>query len=526
MAHKKRFPSVFNSAEDYEAFKQHLSAATLLVRTGAWTGLFFKSVFGENLKKIPILSKLNGPIMALVAMHNSGNEVRKPGSRPQATSACDWSPDKEPLDLVIAGSGPGGAVTALYSVQAGQRVLGIELGTEIDSTVPHHTPEQMRRFFRFGGQEIALNLSPLPYAQGMAWGGGSSINSGLYHRLPKSVLPSWLEATKTASESDFETAAKEIEEHLSISAQKPADLGVYANSPIMDIGTELNWAGGIIPRWRTYKGSSFKHHDMSETYLAEAEKLGLQKLLDHQVSKFKVTDTGVEILVRGSNCNHRIHAKNLCLAAGVIGTPEILRRSKIASWRSFRFGFHAMMREAAHFKRPVNDLHDIDPHQVWSPDSKRKIGAAVGTPALLASTLATKNVQWDGDLASIGTYYISTPFKGKSGLLPLGKNLTPFFALDTAMKDELSACSKLLRESLKKVGGTPLGDLNSSISTVHVFGSLPLGNTKVLDEAGNVAKTGGRVFVRDASILPTAPLVNPQGPLMQLVTVLERQRLA
>jgi choline dehydrogenase-like flavoprotein len=252
----------------------------------------------------------------------------------------------------------------------------------------------------------------------------------------------------------------------------------------------------------------------------------MQTLLGHKVLKYKLQNGVVKVFVQGKSCSHIISTKRLCLAAGVVGTPEILWRSKAAKAKDFTFSFHAMMREAAVFPKDVNDLHDIDPHQVWSNDSKRKIGAAVGTPQLLASTLATKNVAYDGDLSRIGTYYISTPFRGKSGMIPFGGTLVPYFKLDKAMKRELNECALLLRQSLINVGGSPLGELNSSISTVHVFSSLPLGKTKVLDKTGFVKGSKGRVFVRDSSILPSPPLVNPQGPLMQMVTALEAKRSA
>jgi choline dehydrogenase-like flavoprotein len=93
------------------------------------------------------------------------------------------------------------------------------------------------------------------------------------------------------------------------------------------------------------------------------------------------------------------------------------------------------------------------------------------------------------------------------------------------MKQQAEEAGNLLREGISHSGGKSLGLPRNSYSTVHVFGSLPLGESHVVDRSGNVRGTGGRVFVRDASILPSHPLVNPQGPLMHLVTALEKRRI-
>ena len=511
----------FESSENYKSFRVHIGEASPLVRVGAYSALALKGLFGKRLSSIPVLSKLNGPIMALVAMHNE-----TPTSSRMNTSPCTFCnlPSDQIYDLVIAGSGPGGSLVAENNSSSGKSVLMIEAGEEIDATVAHHTPEQMKKFFAYGGQEIALSLSPMAFAQGKAWGGGSEINSGLYHRIPEKVLNEWIKKIPEVNIDDFTIAASKVEQKLSISPQNAESLGIYTASPIKKMQDYLGWSGGVIPRWRTYDGASFIHHGMSSTYLNSAMKLGAEKLTSHWVTKFKIKNNLVETRVRGVSCKHKILSKELCLSAGVLGTPEILLNSGFAKLRDLVFNFHAMLREAALFSVPVNDLHDIDPYQIWSPDSKLKIGAAVGTPALLASTLASKGIVPDFDFSKIGTYYISLPFEGTSKYFRWRGKLTPIINPSRKMKSDIKTAAIRLREAITAVGGLPLGELSTSISTVHVFGSLPIGKTKILDSLGFVIGTEQKVFVRDASILPSAPLVNPQGPLMQLVTVLENCR--
>ena len=74
------------------------------------------------------------------------------------------------------------------------------------------------------------------------------------------------------------------------------------------------------------------------------------------------------------------------------------------------------------------------------------------------------------------------------------------------------------------VGATNvLGKITTpSISTVHIFGSLPLGSNKLLDNNGFLNNSMHRIRVCDASLLPSAPKVNPQGPISVLSLLLSK----
>ena len=88
------------------------------------------------------------------------------------------------------------------------------------------------------------------------------------------------------------------------------------------------------------------------------------------------------------------------------------------------------------------------------------------------------------------------------------------------MKKSLRNAQEILRKCVVDAGGELLGDDSLSVSTVHVFGSIPIGRSRLIDDRGYLNGTGKRVYIRDASLLPTHPLVNPQGPLMQMLEAL------
>ena len=60
--------------------------------------------------------------------------------------------------------------------------------------------------------------------------------------------------------------------------------------------------------------------------------------------------------------------------------------------------------------------------------------------------------------------------------------------------------------------------MNTSLMTVHLFSSCPIGERRdrcVADSYGKIFGQDG-LFVSDGSILPSAPGVNPQGSIMAL----------
>lgn len=501
------------------SFWRHVSRAGALVRIAIYAGYFLKLVFGSRLKLIPIVGALDGPLSALLAMHNAKSPSHDYSNTQSQVERCNFV-EQENYDLIVAGSGPGGAITA---AMAQGTVLVIEEGSRLDHTIPHHSAAQMEQFFAFGGQEIILSIPPIPFAQGKAWGGGSEINSGLYHRLPESIKTKWMEATGLTIE-NWNKSEAEVEDALKVEQQSDKDLGPYLNSPIKLMGEQLKWRGGVIPRWRKYDKQKFEHFGMSDTYLKSAEVAKNSFLTGHAVYKLSQSKEGVTANIKGRNCKHKVSGKKICLAAGTISTPQILINSKLAKASDFQFKFHMMAREVAEYPFQVNDLADIDPHQIWSQDEKYKIGAAVATGELLEATAASKGIKKLGDLRKIAVYYISAISDGKSGLINIFGNLLPYYFPTASKRKELDSMVSLLRNSIIGSGGQPIGNSKASTSTVHVFGSMSIGECKLVSSKGVLIGSGGKVFVRDASILPSHTFVNPQGPLMHLITSLERDR--
>lgn len=95
-------------------------------------------------------------------------------------------------DVLIIGSGAGGAPTAALLAEAGFDVIVVEEGEWVEQgSVAPFSLEQMEHQYRAGGVTVALGLPSIAYTEGRCAGGGTEVNSGLYRRPPTEVVERW-----------------------------------------------------------------------------------------------------------------------------------------------------------------------------------------------------------------------------------------------------------------------------------------------------------------------------------------------
>jgi len=87
--------------------------------------------------------------------------------------------------VLVIGSGAGGAVTAATLAEAGHEVLILEEGPEVDTDrFAGHSPEAVATLYRGGGLTPMLGRPMIAFVEGCCVGGSTEINSGFWHRLP------------------------------------------------------------------------------------------------------------------------------------------------------------------------------------------------------------------------------------------------------------------------------------------------------------------------------------------------------
>ena len=79
--------------------------------------------------------------------------------------------------------------------------------------------EEMTQKYRNGGLTVALGNPKVAYVEGRCVGGGSEINSGLYHRPPPEILAQWRAdfQVEGLTEADLNPHSEAVERDLTVS---------------------------------------------------------------------------------------------------------------------------------------------------------------------------------------------------------------------------------------------------------------------------------------------------------------------
>ncbi len=173
-----------SNSEKAQNFANRMGSAPLILKVISWP---IAAVLGKNhsldhkLMKFPIVDLFTKFITGNAKLISMANSEVNAIETAYNISLLDL--DKT-YDVIVIGSGPGGSIAALREVEKGKSVLVLETGgAYAPGSIEHHSLKQTVNQFRNGGLSFIWGLKPVLYAEGSTLGGGSEVNSGLYHRL-------------------------------------------------------------------------------------------------------------------------------------------------------------------------------------------------------------------------------------------------------------------------------------------------------------------------------------------------------
>jgi choline dehydrogenase-like flavoprotein len=95
-------------------------------------------------------------------------------------------------DVVVVGTGAGGAVVGRELAEAGLAVVFVEEGRYFDrSQFTGRAFEMQQRLYRRGGSTFSVGNVPIPIPLGQSVGGSTTVNSGTCFRTPDRILDGW-----------------------------------------------------------------------------------------------------------------------------------------------------------------------------------------------------------------------------------------------------------------------------------------------------------------------------------------------
>ncbi len=461
------------------------------------------------------------------------------------------------VDVLVIGSGAGGAATAATLADRGSEVVILEEGPDTDSSaIATNSPEAIATLYRNAGLTPIVGTPNIAYVEGSCVGGSTEVNSAFWHRLPADSYRRWQDQARIVdlSQETLEPYFDQLERDLSVSYLGSDELP--PSSRLFKSGIEkLRWEYTEVPRCqRNQPGKSAfaagNKQSMQRTYIPRAVDAGARLFANSKALRLEHENGRVKAaMVARAGDQTRIVADTIFVCGGAVQSAALLRRSGITRNIGNNLCIHPMLKAAAVFEDLVNAQDDALPifqvKEFW-PDIA--IGGSVFTPGFLAMLLADN---WDQsesamqDWRRTALYYTATRGTGRGTIRPIpGTRDSVLVRYRLTEQDRINLSRGLahMSEILFASGATkvfpslrsypaiqnlddarafertPAPAAAMSLSTVHAFSSCPMGENPAVSATNSFGKVVGyeNLYINDASLLPDSPGVNPQGTIMAI----------
>ncbi len=464
----------------------------------------------------------------------------------------------EECDVVVVGSGAGGAVVAAELAEAGLDVIVLEAGERYNrENYPGDHLEAIAELYRDGGLTIAEGRPPIPVPVAKVLGGTTVINSGTCFRAPEPVLESWRERYGVAWAGDLSDDYAEAEEMLRVTQLDPERMGRNGQLA-MEGAAAIGASGAPIHRnaGNCVQCSSCPFgceidakRGMHVSYLPRAVAAGARIRAGVHVDRVLVEDcraVGVSGSTRaGSGARSRnfsVRARRAVIAAGgALGTPELLQRSGLGNGQVGRnLHIHPACWVGARYDEEVRGWDGVmQSFYIDEWEQRRILLEATFTPLafggawLLGTGRSHQKAMLDfGHVGSIGVHLADTS-SGRVGLGLEGSLRARYkltgddahrlaFGIARAAEVHFAAGATEVYPNIARVGVLKPGDLTAFEATTFKPSELrleafhPMGTARISADSreGACAPDGSlygtnNLYVADASLFPSSVGVNP-----------------
>ena len=488
-------------------------------------------------------------------------------------------------DVVVVGSGSGGAVVARELALSGLDVIVLEEGPhvtaqEYGSWAP---TEMMRKIGRAGGTTPALGIGETPTVgiqAGTCVGGSSVFTGGVCYRIPADVHDEWSRELGVDSLS-YDAMLPHYERVEQMMNIHPVPQEMRSQGTRLFVEGAEKLGAEVAPIRRNTRGCTGQSKcnygcpqqsklSVDLNYLPSARRHGARIFADMRVEKVERSGghaSGVSGVILGGPRRRPIHtfavrAKTVVLAAGSMHTPLIMMRSKVGKGTGLvgrNLSIHPGFAVAALFDEPVLMWRGaLQSAFCYHPDDPKIIYNSIGAPAnMVASFLPgigpefMRAVREDASrLAMFG----SMIHDGSNGRVRKGFGREPIITYRMSAEDRASFIRGVewgMRAYLEAgatlvynpfVGLPPVRSLDelarvdfesidvrrAQSMSYHPLGTCQMGTDprrSVVDPSGQVHDLPG-LYIADGSIFPSSVGVNSQVPILTMATRVAFEMLA
>ncbi len=493
--------------------------------------------------------------------------AERPPWRAQIRDGVDVTRDETiETDVVVVGTGAGGAVVAYELAARGHAVVMIEEGRYFDRTdFVGRASEARAKMFRDGGQTLSMGNVLVPIWTGVTVGGSTTINSGTCYRTPDRILARWrnelgLDAlTVEAMAPHF----ARVERILGVAPTEPQHLGGGARAIESGLAS-LRWKSEPIPRnapgcdgqGRCMFGCPTGAKRSTDTsYVPMALEKGAVLYAQTKAVRVLLADgvaSGLEART-AAGARLTVRSKITVLAGGALMTPVFLRENGLAN-RSGMVGENLSIHPAAPvlalFDHPIEMQKNVP--QSWAVEELAEHGVMIeesgNPPEVVAVALPLVGrgfvdaMARHERLSAFGIMIEDTsrgrvvPGRGGRPSITYSMNGTDVqrmqrgtealveLFLASGAREVFPALRQIDRITdrvgLERLRGERLDASDFALSAVHPLGTARMGidaRTSVVDMDHQTHDVRG-LFVVDGSAVPTALGVNPQITIMAMAT--------
>ena len=469
-------------------------------------------------------------------------------------------------DVVVVGSGAGGATMAAELAEAGVDVVVIEEGGyHPTESFTADSMRALRTLYRDGGGGMAAGRPSVLFAEGRCVGGSTVVNGGMSWRTPARVLDRWsAEGVLAIGEREMEPYFARAESRHSVGSQDPETIG--RDSELMRAGAVARgWA--VVPNRRTQLHCAGTNsctsgcptgakRSMLVTSVPRALALGARLYADCRVDRITrkagaVTGLAGHFLRPGDPKSPKltVRARTVVVAGGAIQTPALLARSGLHRGQLGRnLSLHPNTTVVAFFDSEVTGWHGV--HQAFQVREFMAEGLVLTAqnlpPPMLAGIVPAYGRELGELMADYNRIVTAGPLVEDSGTgrvrtIP-GLGTQVFYRLTDADAARLVRGVELTAEALFAAGarrvllpfdGAPeirspgeLRDLlarpvpkaSMQVYSIHLMGTARMSEDPrrgVTDSFGAVHGVPG-LFVADASLFPGPLGINPMETVIAL----------
>jgi choline dehydrogenase-like flavoprotein len=478
-------------------------------------------------------------------------------------------------DVVVVGSGAGGAVAAANLARSGLRTVLLEAGPAVTpADMTRDAPMFMARFYWEGGLRIIGGSTQIPTLQARCLGGSTVVNSAIMLPLPPWVRAAWREETgiDLFTSAELDRAYARVFERTRVAPTPMTVLG-RRNLVVRDALAAAGMPGGPLPRAVVgcegcadcFTGCvSGRKQSLDRSYVVDAVADGAEVYTCIHVDRVLTRGeraVGVEGRVvdpSGFRTVGRavVRAPRVVLAAGVLHTPVILQQSGVHAggavggslFSHIGGGMVGIMDEVVEpwlgatqgWGAMSDEIPGMKYECLWAPPSVLMVRWGDVGHRFLRHLPQVKHATV---IATVYRANVSGSVRGRRDGMPSMRLHVPDDAARTVFRGLKIGADALLRVGARYVHtGIPgvvdemrserdtesllaprLGARHLAMSATHVFGSCRMSERDgAVDARGRVRDVEG-LYVVDASVFPSPSAVNPQATIMAIADVLTRR---